>query len=201
MANLVQIELPNNREILAEVASSAEEQRIGMLKHDSIEGKPAMLFPYTNPTDVVFHTVGMKFGIDIVMLERIGERELQGQADNGTEENLSEPTKIYFLGFPPIEFGGGEPIVEPPPMPEASDVMELGESIYEQFGQPPAGGGNQPALSNLTGRRAMMDLSSFSTEELQEALRAMEELGEDYSDGLTYQEILDELHRRIEKEI
>lgn len=71
MANLVQIKLADGKKILAEVADSPEEQRIGMLKHDSIVGKPAMLFPYSKPTDVTFHTVGMRFPIDICFLKRV----------------------------------------------------------------------------------------------------------------------------------
>lgn len=68
----VKIKLPSGKVLIAEVARTSKDQQIGLLKNSSLEDGEAMLFVNEKPRDMVMHTKGMVFPIDICFLERVG---------------------------------------------------------------------------------------------------------------------------------
>jgi len=71
--DFVPIRLPSGDVIRAEVVNTPQAQQTGLLKYSSLPKDGAMLFPYRQPTDVQFHTIGMKFPIEIILLEKVEE--------------------------------------------------------------------------------------------------------------------------------
>lgn len=58
----------NSRQYNAEVASTVEEQSLGLSNRDSLPENSAMLFPFSPPQTVAFWMKDMRFALDIVWI-------------------------------------------------------------------------------------------------------------------------------------